>query len=357
MKKWLGISFVIAAVQYPQLRMYWMKKWRVPLVANAMPREKYFLIRRSLKLVYDDDVPEEKRKADRLWKVRPLINAIQNGCLKQNRMDHICIDEMMIPFSGHTSLKQYVPNKPNPVGLKAFVLANPNGVVCDFEIFQGSNSFLEEKNYGFNSMEAAILCLTRSLVPGHTIYYDRLFSTVKLADELLARGFKSTGTLDKRYLPNNPLKSDKEMAKEGRGTIDIKVREDNKMCIVKWQDNKSVMMISSNEGKEPINMVQRWSKKDKKYISVPQPHVIKAYNTYMGVNNEEEILNVMSQLDDSDLEMSDEEELENDVVSTIQNDLGNFSDDTDADPDYSPGMLSSSDSVQDSINDQPTTSK
>ncbi|XP_039301416.1 uncharacterized protein LOC120356539 isoform X2 [Nilaparvata lugens] len=75
------------------------------------------------------------------------------------------------------------------------------------------------------------------------------------------------------------------------------------------------------------------------------------------LNTEEEILNVMSQLDDSDLEMSDEEELENDVVSTIQNDLGNFSDDTDADPDYSPGMLSSSDSEEDIINDQPTTSK
>lgn len=281
-KKWLGMSFVMAAVQYPQLRMYWMKKWKVPLIANTMPREKFLIIRRSLKVVYDDDISQDTQQADRLWKIRPLVDKIRSGCLKQARTEHICIDEMMIPFSGRTHLKQYVPNKPNPVGLKAFVLANPNGVVCDFEIFQGSNSFQDEKAAGFSSMEGAILCLTRSLVPGHKIYFDRLFNTVKLADELLDRGFRSTGTLAKRYLPNNPLKSDKDIKQEGRGAIDVKVREDNKICVVKWQDNKSVMMLSSNEGKEPVNTVRRWSKSEKKYITVTQPNVIKAYNTYMG---------------------------------------------------------------------------
>jgi hypothetical protein len=36
---------------------------------------------------------------------------------------HLSVDEQMIPFCGTTSLKQYVKNRPNPEGIKNFVLA------------------------------------------------------------------------------------------------------------------------------------------------------------------------------------------------------------------------------------------
>ncbi|XP_054279832.1 piggyBac transposable element-derived protein 3-like [Macrosteles quadrilineatus] len=86
----------------------------------------------------------------------------------------------------------------------------------------------------------------------------------------------------KNRVPDNPLKSDKDMKKIGRGAVDVKVNEDKDLCLLKWQDNKPVVMLSSNDAKEPMNDVRRWSKVDKKYIMVPQPNVIKAYNTNMG---------------------------------------------------------------------------
>jgi hypothetical protein len=34
---------------------------------------------------------------------------------------NICIDEKMVPFKGHLSIKQYIRNKPNPWGIKILV--------------------------------------------------------------------------------------------------------------------------------------------------------------------------------------------------------------------------------------------
>lgn len=104
--------------------------------------------------------------------------------MDQPREQNICVDEQMIAFSGTCGLKQYVPNKPNPVGLKVFVLANPNGIICDFFVYQGKTTFPLETSQGFSLGESAVLYLMRSLVPGHTMYTDRYFTTVKLADEL-----------------------------------------------------------------------------------------------------------------------------------------------------------------------------
>ncbi|KAG8294293.1 hypothetical protein J6590_106287 [Homalodisca vitripennis] len=42
LKVWLGINFVMSALQLPKIRMYWEKMWRVPLVADAMTRDRFF---------------------------------------------------------------------------------------------------------------------------------------------------------------------------------------------------------------------------------------------------------------------------------------------------------------------------
>lgn len=180
----------MSSLGFPKIRMFWEKDYKVPIVSNAMSRDRFFLIRKSIKVVFDNDVPNEVRQNDRVWKVRPLIDRVLKGCMEQPRDQYICVDEMMIPFSGACGLKQYVPNKPNPVGIKVFVLANPNGIVCDFAVYQGKTTFPTESSQGFSLGESAVLHLSRSLVPGHTMYMDRYFLTVKLAVELLNRGIR-----------------------------------------------------------------------------------------------------------------------------------------------------------------------
>ncbi|KAG0422069.1 hypothetical protein HPB47_002092 [Ixodes persulcatus] len=67
-----------------------------------------------------------------------------------------------------------------------------------------------------------------------------------------------------------------------RGTSVQKVREDEKLCLVKWKDNKSVLMMSSAFGIHPEGTCKRWSKEEHKKVDVARPAVVAQYNINMG---------------------------------------------------------------------------
>ena len=59
-------------------------------------------------------------------------------------------------------------------------------------------------------------------------------------------------------------------------------REDNKLVVVQWKDSKGVTIASMCTGCESVENVQRWSKSEKEYITVPCPTIIRRYNQGMG---------------------------------------------------------------------------
>ncbi|KAG0420566.1 hypothetical protein HPB47_003424, partial [Ixodes persulcatus] len=281
MKIFFGISVTMSCLGHPQIKMYWMKRMRVPLIANSMSRDRYFQHRMRLKVVNDLNITDEEKNQDRLWRVRPLIAEVLKGCHKLPREELASVDEQMIPFSGRTPLRQFLPRKPNPEGLKNFVLASPSGLILDFEIYQGKKSLLCPGSSGI--AESAVLRLAQTLSPGTRLFFDRYFTSPATLDKLVEKDIAGTGTVMNNRLPKRvKLSSEGQLKARGRGTSEMWVRSDDQQIIVRWSDNKPVTLMSSVHGKEPEDTCRRWNAKEKRYIDVSRPHIVQVYNVNMG---------------------------------------------------------------------------
>lgn len=193
-KIFFGTSVTMSRLGYTQVKMYWMKRKRVPLTANSMSWDRYFQLRSRLKVVSDLNITDEEKNQDRLWRVRPLIAEVLKECHKLPHEELASIDEQMIPFSGRMQLRQFLPRKPNPERLNHFVLASPSGPILDFEIYQGKKSFLYPGSSGI--AESAVLRLAQTLAPGTRLFFDRYFTSPALLDKLI--GHRRHGYCDEQ---------------------------------------------------------------------------------------------------------------------------------------------------------------
>ncbi|KAI2668674.1 PiggyBac transposable element-derived protein 3 [Labeo rohita] len=281
-----GACILMSCIRYPTIRMYWSKALKITAITDKFTRARFFKLRGAIKVVIDHDVPEDLRMSDKFWKVRPFLDRILQGCLSLNRPDCASIDEQMIPFTGACPYRQYLPMKPNPVGIKNFVCATADGIVLDFELYQGTGSLIgkveEPEGLGLGSLVIERLCQT--LHRGTKVYCDRFFTTIKGAQRMMGKELYMTGTIMKNRLAGakHKLPSDKAMKNAGRGTSSEVSAEDGKLCVVKWYDNKPVLLMSVVHGTQPEDTCQRWDKKMKQYVTVSRPSIIREYNNKMG---------------------------------------------------------------------------
>ncbi|KAK9688619.1 hypothetical protein QE152_g35177 [Popillia japonica] len=62
----------------------------------------------------------------------------------------------------------------------------------------------------------------------------------------MSRGFNATGTIMKNRLPKHCImSSDRDFMKKMRGSTEVNCREDGKIAITKWLDNKLVILAST----------------------------------------------------------------------------------------------------------------
>ncbi|XP_047107016.1 uncharacterized protein LOC124776210 [Schistocerca piceifrons] len=173
----VGIEILMGTLKLPQAKMYWNRLLDLPLISDTLTRDRYFKLRNHLHFVNN---LRDQDRSDKLWKVRPVINVFRNKCLALPRSKHLSIDEQMIPFSGRCAMKTYVPSKPNPLGLKNFILASSDGLILDFIIYTGKGTVpdTELKEIGLGASVIKLLTVTVPNNGQHVIYSDRFLTGI-----------------------------------------------------------------------------------------------------------------------------------------------------------------------------------
>ena len=136
-------------------------------------------------------IPYRQPGHDKLFKLRPFLDPLVE-CFKSMYQPNkeLAVDESMIGFKGQLSFLQYIPNKSQKWGLKAWVPADSiTGYLYNWKLYTGKG---QEGPSGYGLATKVVLDLTEHLRnSGHT---DNFYTSLTPCKQLLELGFDSCGT-------------------------------------------------------------------------------------------------------------------------------------------------------------------
>ena len=166
----------------------------------------------------------------------------------------IALDESILPFTGRTSFKQYVKNKPNPWGLKVYaLLGSKSGYMHNILVYAGKQTPLLPLPTHSHTTKIVLTLVDYLQDKGHDLYTDRFYTSVELADELTKMGFSITGTIQKnrKFLPTKI----KKLSKMSKASV-ITFRKKEKM-LLPWMDKRIVFMLSTKYSNDMVDIQTR----------------------------------------------------------------------------------------------------
>lgn len=279
LKRFIGILMFTGYSTLPQEQLYWSVSPDVncPIVRETMNRATYLSIKQNIHLA-DNTILD---KNDKLAKVRPYLNILNKNFMQFDVFaTNLSIDEQMIPYFGKHSSKMFIKGKPVRFGYKVWCLCSSNGYLFQCDIYTGKSN--EKGDLGLGGDVIMKLLKVVENAHNHVVYFDNFFTSHSLMSELSRMGFCATGTIKENRTGHCPLLSVKEMKKTDRGTYFSAFDKKNGVFISRWNDNSVVTIASNWDVAEPPILAKRYSRKEKKHISLKQPKLISNYNTHMG---------------------------------------------------------------------------
>ena len=217
MKAFIGIIIQMGLVKLSDIKDYWSTHFTLnfPFFRSVFSRDRFLQIFWMLH-VGETSSPNKRSKIQPfLDKIIPLFQTH----LQPSR--ELSIDESMIAFRGRVGFRQYIGGKPQPWGIKAYVLSeSKSGYMYNLVIYYGKETLLLA-NPRLNHTTRVCLSLMEPLKNmGYDLYTDRFYTSPILASELLQIGTTITGTVmcNKKNLPVS-VKSKKKTEKRRHGHL------------------------------------------------------------------------------------------------------------------------------------------
>ena len=263
----------------PRRRMMWEQKMDCHnvLVSEALRRDEGEAM---LKCLHFRD--NTKADGDSYFKLRPIFQQLNKGARFFLDSDRYSVDEIMVPYYGRHSSKQFIHGKPVRYGYKIWCLATSDGAGVWFEPYCGKDTRIENKNLGQGPNVVLDLVDKVKLNPGCELFFDNLFTSFPLLDELSQRQLAGTGTVRQNKLFWIPIKKKKDLEAKTvpRGTKDVLYNGDK--VLVGWRDSKAVYMASNKFNAATDNNCKRYNRVTKKDVLIPIPNMFYNYNGGMG---------------------------------------------------------------------------
>ena len=258
--------------------------------SKFMPRQRFREVSRFL---HFSDNKSPMAKTDRAWKIRPVVEALQETFKKGMDLGKwIAFDEMVIPSrSSRNTIRMYLKNKPHKYGTKLFAVCCGETRYCSrIEVYLGSrqNSAVIDTKSG----AAAVLRNLKALYPRNdqsqmrVVVTDREYTCVSLAVRLFAMGFCSVGTTCASRLgfPNALKYKFKTVPKKlasQRGLCKLmRCVKFPKLYACSWLDKKPVYFLA--HGVSTLKTAVTRKEKNGSSVEVGCPELVSLYNQYMG---------------------------------------------------------------------------
>jgi len=264
-KKYIAIILLMGIVKVPNSKMFWSNS---DLFGN-----RYFKRIMSGKtfsfmneFLHFNDSEFEKASTDKLYKISPIIdymNSKWNEHMPPNDKKIYTIDESMVPYRGRLKMRQYIPSKPQKYGIKIYCLNHAeSSYVQRWQIYTG-------KAYGGLKPIQVVNTFIDFCKPNSHLFFDSLFSSFKLFQELINRDFYFTASLSKARL-GFPIKpKEKEMEQ-----YESKFSQFDSITHVFWKSNQKILSMCSNFYQNNTRLVSDKSKT----ITFQKPEMIYRYN-------------------------------------------------------------------------------
>lgn len=194
---------------------------------------------------------------------------------------------MMVRFFGRTSLRQYLPSKPDRYGIKLWALCAANGYLFDLDIYCGKSCTRVEEKLSSCALGSRVVLqmldqllknVSKKKLAEYHLYIDNFFTSPDLLLHLKKIGMRSTGTLRK----NRIKKQHKFEKKDARGTYKVHYDQNSGVNYISVIDSKPVSLLSTAAGVSPMMSVKRYSSNGKNRIEYQFPFAFSIYNKFMG---------------------------------------------------------------------------
>ncbi len=267
----------------PQRRRMWETKadCHNSLVADAIRRREADAV---LACLHFRDNMKIEPNGDNYYKVRPIFHNLNQASKRWfSSYQKFSVDEVMIPYYGRHSSKQYIHGKPVKYGFKVWAICTSDGSGVWFEPYCGRHTLIQDGGFGQGPNVVLDLVQKVGLLPGSQVFFDNLFTSFPLLRQLSEMGLAGTGTVRQNRLKKVTLiPTKKEMGKKTleRGYSKAVYKEDQ--VLVAWKDSKGVFVASNKHSAESSTTCKRFCRTKRTHIMVRIPDMIREYNIGMG---------------------------------------------------------------------------